>query len=76
MKQPLRDKGHPQTRGGRTGGPSVDVDAVLRLPQRPHTDSWLRADARGCESRVRQELATAIGPRCCWRGRWRAPVNG
>jgi hypothetical protein len=35
----------------------VDVDAGLRLSQRPHTDSRLRADARGCHGGVRQELA-------------------
>jgi hypothetical protein len=44
-------------RSQRTGGASVDVDAGLRLSQRPHTDSRLRADARGCHGGVRQELA-------------------
>jgi hypothetical protein len=36
---------------------------------RPLADARLRGHARGCDGRLRQELATAISPRCHWRGR-------
>src|SRR5215472_9104453 len=43
-------------------------------PRRSHADPRLRADARGCNGGVRQELAAGIGPRCHWRGRRRVRI--
>jgi hypothetical protein len=39
----------------------VDVDARLRASSRPLADARLRGHARGCDGRLRQELAAAIG---------------
>jgi hypothetical protein len=48
--------------------PATAVDTGLWPPRRPHADLRQRADARGCDSRVRQELAARIeDPRCYWR---------
>src|SRR5262249_25479237 len=38
----------------------MDVDARVRIPRGPHTDARLRADARGRDGGVRQELAAAV----------------
>jgi len=38
----------------------MDVDARVRIPREPHTDARLRADARGRDGGVRQELAAAV----------------
>jgi len=35
-------------------------DAGLWPPRRPHADLRLRADARGCDGGVRQELAAGV----------------
>ena len=42
------------------GGPLMDVDARLRAPRGPHADARLRADARGRDGGVRQELAVGV----------------
>ena len=47
------------TRG--TGRKPLDVDAGLRLPRGPHADARLRADARGGDGGVREELAAGVG---------------
>jgi hypothetical protein len=39
----------------------MDVDARLRSPPGPHADARLRADARGRDGGVCQELAAGIG---------------
>jgi len=49
----------------------VGVDAHVRVPRGPHADDWLRANARGRDGSVRQELAAGIGPPCHWRSRRR-----
>src|SRR5215471_6724569 len=36
------------------------MDAGLRPPRRPHADTRLRGDARGCDDGVRQELAARL----------------
>src|SRR5262245_50922385 len=53
---------HPAFRNRRTRRHPVDVDSSLLAPRRPHADSRLRSDARGCDGGVRQELATRISP--------------
>jgi len=40
--------------------PAMAVDAGLRLPRRSHTNAQLRADARGCDGGVREELAAGV----------------
>jgi hypothetical protein len=42
------------------GGCALDVDASLRTARRPHADSRLRADARGRDGGVREELAARM----------------
>src|SRR5262249_34371263 len=42
-------------------------------PRRPHTDLWLRGDARGRDGSVRKELAAGIGPPRPWRKKNPAP---
>src|SRR5215469_5622913 len=42
------------------------MDASLRPPRGLYADARLRADARGCDGGVRQELAAGIGPPCHW----------
>ena len=39
---------------------AVDVDARLRAPRRPHANPRLRADTRGRDDGVRQELAAGV----------------
>src|SRR6266568_4038043 len=46
----------------RARGHAMAMDAGLTATSRPHADSRLRVDARGCNGCVRQELATGIGP--------------
>jgi hypothetical protein len=38
----------------------MDVDVDLPAPQRPHTDTWLCRDARGCNGGIREELAEGV----------------
>jgi hypothetical protein len=42
---------------GCAAGPSMDVDAGLRLPRRQHTDAWIQANTRSRDGGVREELA-------------------
>src|SRR5262245_7218705 len=53
---------HPAFRNRRTRRHPVDVDSSLLAPRRPHADSRLRSDARGCDGGVRQELAAGVNP--------------
>jgi len=46
------------------------VDASLRAPQGPHADARRRADARGGDGGVREELAAALPGGHYW---WRLP---
>src|SRR6516164_11082153 len=45
------------------GGHGMDVDARLRLPRGPHTNPRLRADARGRDGSIREELAAGVTAR-------------
>src|SRR5262245_30848921 len=45
-------------RHGRADRPAMAVDAGLRAPRGPHAAARLRADARGCNGGVREELAS------------------
>src|SRR5262249_44709184 len=38
----------------------VDVDIAIRTSQGSQTDTWLRADARGRDGSIRQELAAGM----------------
>src|SRR5262249_19282053 len=44
----------------RPRGDAVALDAGLRPPRRPLADAWLRADTRGRDGDIRQELAAAV----------------
>ena len=49
---------HEGARG--TGGLAVDVDAGLRAPRRSHADGRLRADARGRDGSIREEMVAGV----------------
>src|SRR5262249_2448238 len=49
---PARHEGPPPRQSGVRG-----VDPRLRATRRPHANAWLRADARGRDGGVREELA-------------------
>src|SRR5262245_29800699 len=53
----------------------MDVDARLWTSRGPHADARLRADARGCDGRVRQELAAGIAPGAGAHGRPCPPLG-
>src|SRR5262249_39185913 len=59
---------HPAFRNRRTRTHPVDVDSSLLAPRRPHADSRLRSDARGCDGGVLKSWRRE-SPCRHWRGR-------
>src|SRR5262249_38865620 len=69
---------------------SGDISRIMKAAAAPIGQPWLWTlafghhedrtpthgyeHARGCDGSVREELATRIGPRCQWRGRWRVQL--
>jgi hypothetical protein len=57
-----RRRGRAHHEGGRcTDWDVVHVDADVRPPRRSHADGRLRADARGSNGGIHEELAAGVG---------------
>src|SRR5262245_32163468 len=57
-------------RSSRAALPSIAARSAQSPSSAPLSVSRARADARGGDDGIRQELATGIAPPCHWRGFW------